>query len=90
MPVSDLESDSDSTSQPQHSIGYINPAMDYLPLPGSPQPLHIISTCGSESNLSSSGYSSMTSPGGSRRGSYHRLCISESEELSTPPGTSRF
>ncbi len=38
----------------------------------------------SESNLSSSGYSSMASPSTSRNGSSNPLCTSESEEVSTP------
>ena len=103
-PMSDLESDSDS------SMLHHLPVMDYLsPLclqvitsqilsfnlsfvllikgnflnkdilfmlltqvPGSPHQV-TVSTCSSESNLSSSGYSSISSPGGSRRGSYNRL-----------------
>ena len=91
-PMSDQESDSDSIIL--RGKNYINPAMDYLsPLtlqvPGSPQ--HIpVSTCSSESNLSSSGYSSMASPGASRRGSFNRLCISESEDTNTPTQSKNF
>ncbi len=51
----------------------------------------ITTTCSSrttsESNLSSSGYSSMASPGPSRSGSSNPLCISESEDTSTPTKT---
>ena len=87
-PMSDLESDSDS------SMLHHLPVMDYLnpfclQVPGSPHGHVTVSTCSSESNLSSSGYSSMTSPGGSRRGSYNRLCISESEDMSTPTAASK-
>ena len=89
-PMSDLESDSDSCGVPRH----LHPVMDYLnpfclQVPGSPHQVTTVSSCTSDSNLSSSGYSSISSPGGSRRGSYNRLCISESEDTSTPgPATS--
>ena len=87
-PMSDMESDSDS-SMLHHipSMDYLNPFC--LQVPGSPYGQVTVSTCSSESNLSSSGYSSMTSPGGSRRGSYNRLCISESEDMSTPTTSSK-
>ena len=90
-PMSDLESDSDSCGV----LSHLHPVMDYLnpfclqvPPPGSPQQV-TVSTCTSDSNLSSSGYSSISSPGGSRRGSYNRLCISESEDMSTPTTSSK-
>ena len=91
-PMSDLESDSDSCG----ALSHLHPVMDYLnPFclqvpgsPGSPQQV-TVSTCTSDSNLSSSGYSSISSPGGSRRGSYNRLCISESEDMSTPTTSSK-
>ena len=63
-PMSDMESDSDcNIVHGKSSMSYINPAMDYLsPLtilvPGSPHQIPV-STCSSESNLSSRGYSSM-------------------------------
>ena len=94
-PMSDMESDSDSNIlHGKSSMSYINPAMDYLsPLtilvPGSPHQIPV-STCSSESNLSSSGYSSMASPGASRRGSFNRLCISESEDTNTPTASKNF
>ena len=88
-PMSDLESDSDSSVMHHHLL----PVMDYLnpfclQVPGSPHQV-TVSTCTSDSNLSSSGYSSISSPGGSRRGSYHRICISESEDMSTPTTQSK-
>ena len=86
-PMSDLESDSDSSMLHHLPVmDYINPFC--LQVPGSPQQI-TVSTCSSESNLSSSGYSSISSPGGSRRGSYNRLCISESEDMSTPTASSK-
>ena len=87
-PMSDLESDSDSSMLP-----HLHPVTDYLnpfclQVPGSPHQV-TVSTCTSDSNLSSSGYSSISSPGGSRRGSYNRICISESEDMSTPTTSSK-
>ena len=80
-PMSELESDAENSS----SIPTTSTRMNYL------SPFTIITTCASrtasESNLSSSGYSSMASPGPSRSGSSNPLCISESEDTSTPTKT---
>ena len=90
-PMSEVESDADTSS------GSLNPViistshqgMSYL----SPFST-VITTCSSrttsESNLSSSGYSSMASPGPSRSGSSNPLCISESEDTSTPTKINAF
>lgn len=79
-PMSELESDAETISNPATTT-----RMNYL------SPFTIITTCASrtasESNLSSSGYSSMASPGPSRSGSSNPLCISESEDTSTPTRT---
>ncbi|KAF4517083.1 hypothetical protein B566_EDAN007005 [Ephemera danica] len=75
--MSEIESDAESMNKTTSA-----PGMTYL----SP-----FSMCGrsdhrtaSESNLSSSGYSSMASPGPSRCGSSNPLCASEPEEILTP------
>ena len=88
-PMSELESDEASEtgngSIPSSTGGNSTQGhggMTYL------SPFTVITTCASrtasESNLSSSGYSSMASPGPSRSGSSNPLCISESEDTSTP------
>ena len=50
----------------------------------------VTSRAPSETNLSSSGYSSMASPASSRCGSANKLCASESEDTTTPTSTSNF
>ena len=87
-PMSELESDGDSPVIkvcPAVSTAATS-SMHYL------SPFTTIHTCGSrttsESNLSSSGYSSMASPGPSRSGSSNPLCISESEDTSSTPTSS--
>ena len=89
-PMSEVESDADTSSgslNPVTSSGSTS-GMNYL------SPFTIITTCSSratsESNLSSSGYSSMASPGPSRSGSSNPLCISESEDTSTPTKSNAF
>ena len=84
-PMSELESDADTSTS---SMATTTKGMTYL------SPFTIITTCASrtasESNLSSSGYSSMASPGPSRSGSSNPLCISESEDTSTPTRSTAF
>lgn len=86
-PMSELESDGDSPVIKVCPTVSTSNAMHYL----SPFPT-TTHTCGSrttsESNLSSSGYSSMASPGPSRSGSSNPLCISESEDTSSTPTSS--
>jgi hypothetical protein len=84
-PMSELESESETSAGPNTS-GPVTGGMQYL------SPYTIVTTSctsrtTSESNLSSSGYSSMASPGPSRSGSSNPLCISESEDTSTPTRT---
>ena len=86
-PMSEIESDGDSPIVKVCPVS--TQGMHYL------SPFTTINTCGSrttsESNLSSSGYSSMASPGPSRSGSIN-ICISESEDASssTPTSSSGF
>ena len=84
-PMSELESDAETSTS---STATTTKGMTYL------SPFTIITTCASrtasESNLSSSGYSSMASPGPSRSGSSNPLCISESEDTSTPTRSTAF
>ena len=86
--MSELESDSETGGNGSIRAGSTGSGgqgpggMTYL------SPFTVITSCASrtasESNLSSSGYSSMASPGPSRSGSSNPLCISESEDTSTP------
>ena len=88
-PMSEIESDDQTEPIAVHHIPIpvtSTKTMHYL------SPFTIITTSctsrtTSESNLSSSGYSSMASPGPSRSGSSNPLCISESEDTSTPTKT---
>lgn len=91
-PMSDLESDNDSPiiKNCPHAQGTApNTGMHYL----SPFTINTTS-CGSrttsESNLSSSGYSSMASPGPSRSGSSNPLCYESEDTSSTPTSSSGF
>lgn len=82
--VSEPESDTESISpaSKNQNLGSLNPTvnsvgMSYL------SPFSMCSRAdrtASESNLSSSGYSSMASPGPSRCGSNNPLCLSEAED----------
>ncbi|XP_059098471.1 mucin-2-like [Tigriopus californicus] len=92
-PMSDLESDNDSpivkTCPHPQGAASSNSGMHYL----SPFTINTTS-CGSrttsESNLSSSGYSSMASPGPSRSGSSNPLCYESEDTSSTPTSSSGF
>lgn len=81
--MSETESDAESTSPATKSSSHLSASstgMTYL----SPFSIARTDHNASESNLSSSGYSSMASPGPSRCGSNNPLCPSEMED----PGTS--
>lgn len=86
--MSEVESDVESTMSPAIPKPSGN---NLLGVPGSSgmcylSPFSIVSRTErttSESNLSSSGYSSMASPGPSRCGSSNPLCSSEAEDPSS-------
>ncbi|XP_015833125.1 uncharacterized protein LOC103312261 isoform X4 [Tribolium castaneum] len=83
--MSEAESDAESISPAAKASGHLGGAsagMTYL----SPFSIARGEHNASESNLSSSGYSSMASPGPSRCGSSNPLCPSEMEDQG-PPGS---
>lgn len=81
--MSEAESDAESMSPAIKAGGHSSSGMTYLsPFSMGARGEHNAS----ESNLSSSGYSSMASPGPSRCGSSNPLCPSEMEDQG-PPGS---
>ena len=68
----------------QTGMHYLSPFSIVMPMPSTTSPCSSSSRTTSESNLSSSGYSSMASPGPSRSGSFNPISAnSESEDASS-------